>query len=138
MDGHNVILTGGAQNIGAGVDKKLAAAGANVMIADLQHDKAQETAEQIEAETGKRCIGMGCDVTKADDVDAAVRATGDAFGGISTLVNNVGWGRAITTRPQSPTMTWSTPMDGQKCGQSPAPPEASKSSAQHNQRQSAH
>lgn len=93
---------GGAQNIGAGIAKTLAAAGANVMIADLQGDKAQETARQIEAETGGRCIGMGCDVTKAEDIDALVQATVDAFGGISTLVNNVGWGprhddpRAIT------------------------------------------
>lgn len=92
MDGHNVILTGGAQNIGAGVAKTLAAAGANVMIADLQGDKARETAAQIAAETGSHCIGMGCDVTDAEDIDALVVATVEAFGGISTLVNNVGWG----------------------------------------------
>ncbi len=90
MDGHNVILTGGAQNIDAGVAKTLAGAGANVMIADLKDDKAQQTAKQIEAETGSRCIGMGCDVTKKDDIDAVVAATVEAFGGISTLVNNVG------------------------------------------------
>ncbi|MGO1502657.1 MAG: SDR family oxidoreductase [Marinobacter sp.] len=102
MNGHNVVLTGGAQNIGAGIAKTLVAAGANVMIADLQGDKAKETARQIEAETGGRCIGMGCDVTRAEDIDALVKATVDAFGGISTLVNNVGWGprhadpRAIT------------------------------------------
>ncbi|NYT77721.1 SDR family oxidoreductase [Alcaligenaceae bacterium] len=92
MDGHNVIITGGAQNIGAGVAKTLAAAGANVMIADLQGDKAAATAAQIEAETGKRCLGMACDVTKAEDINAVVAATVAAFGGISTLVNNVGWG----------------------------------------------
>ncbi|WP_274630342.1 SDR family oxidoreductase [Arvimicrobium flavum] len=93
MDGHSVILTGGAQNIGAGVAKVLAAAGAKVMIADLQGDKAAQTAERIEAETGGRCIGMACDVTKAEDIAAVVAATVKAFGGISTLVNNVGWGR---------------------------------------------
>lgn len=92
MEDHNVILTGGAQNIGAGVAKALAGAGANVMIADLQGDKAKETAAQIEKTTGGRCLGMACDVTRAEDIDALVKATVDAFGGISTLVNNVGWG----------------------------------------------
>jgi NAD(P)-dependent dehydrogenase (short-subunit alcohol dehydrogenase family) len=36
--------------------------------------------------------GMKCDVTSLDDVNAMVKATADAFGGISTLINNVGWG----------------------------------------------
>ncbi len=92
MEGHNVLITGGAQNIGAGIAKTLSGAGANVMIADLQGDKAQETAAEIEKETGNRCLGMACDVTRAEDINALVKATVDAFGGISTLVNNVGWG----------------------------------------------
>ncbi|MCL3883204.1 SDR family oxidoreductase [Marivita sp. GX14005] len=92
MEGHNVLITGGAQNIGAGIAKTLSGAGANVMIADLQGDKAQQTASEIEKETGNRCLGMACDVTKAEDIDTLVKATVDAFGGISTLVNNVGWG----------------------------------------------
>ncbi len=92
MTDHKVIITGGAQNIGAGVAKLLAGAGASVMIADLQGDKAQETAARIEAETGSRCMGMACDVTKASDIDAVVAACVKNFGGVSTLVNNVGWG----------------------------------------------
>lgn len=91
MKGHNVRITGGAQNIGAGIAKTLAGAGANVMIADLQGDKAKETAEEIENETGARCLGMACDVTKAEDIDALVKTTVDALGVVSTLVNNVGW-----------------------------------------------
>ena len=89
MDDHNVIITGGAQNIGAGIARTLAGAGAQVMIADLQGDKAKATAQDIAAETGSRCMGMACDVTKKDDIDALVAATVEAFGGISTLVNNV-------------------------------------------------
>ena len=44
MDGHNVIITGGAQNIGAGIAKTLCGAGAKVMIADLNGEKAAATA----------------------------------------------------------------------------------------------
>ncbi|MBB3973196.1 SDR family oxidoreductase [Hansschlegelia beijingensis] len=92
MTGHNVVVTGGAQNIGAGIARSLAGAGARVMIADLNGEKAAETAAAIAAETGQDCRGMACDVTDEAAIRAVVAATADAFGGISTLVNNVGWG----------------------------------------------
>lgn len=92
MTGHNVIITGGAQNIGAGIARTLSAAGAKVMIADLNGEKAAATAASIAAETGNDCRGMACNVTVLEDINAVVKATAGAFGGISTLVNNVGWG----------------------------------------------
>jgi 7-alpha-hydroxysteroid dehydrogenase len=92
MDDHAVIITGGAQNIGAAVARTLAGAGASVMIADLDGDKAKETAAAIAAETGRPVLGIKCDVTSESDIQACVDATAKAFGGISTLINNVGWG----------------------------------------------
>jgi 7-alpha-hydroxysteroid dehydrogenase len=92
MDGHRAVITGGAQNIGAGIAKTLSGAGAKVMIADLNGDKAAETAAAIAEATGNDCRGMACDVTDQAAIDAVVATTVDAFGGISTLVNNVGWG----------------------------------------------
>jgi 7-alpha-hydroxysteroid dehydrogenase len=92
MTGHTVLITGGAQNIGAGIARTLSGAGARVMIADLNGEKAAETAAAIAAETGNDCRGMACDVTDKVAIDAVVAATAAAFGGISTLVNNVGWG----------------------------------------------
>ena len=92
MTGHNALITGGAQNIGAGIARTLSGAGAKVMIADLNGDKAAETAAAIAAETGNDCRGMACNVTDLADIEAVVAATVAAFGGISTLVNNVGWG----------------------------------------------
>ncbi len=92
MNGHIVLITGGAQNIGAGIAKTLSGAGARVMIADLNGDMAKDTAAAIRKETGHDCLGIKCDVTSADDIAATVAATVKAFGGISTLVNNVGWG----------------------------------------------
>jgi 7-alpha-hydroxysteroid dehydrogenase len=44
MDGHNVIITGAAQNIGAQIAKTLSAAGAKVMVCDLQGEKCADTA----------------------------------------------------------------------------------------------
>jgi 7-alpha-hydroxysteroid dehydrogenase len=92
MDGHTVIITGGAQNIGAGIARTLSGAGAKVMIADLKGDLAKATAADIAKETGSDCRGMACDVTDRAAIDQVVAETVKAFGGISTLVNNVGWG----------------------------------------------
>ncbi len=92
MDGHSVIITGGAQNIGAGIAKTLSGAGAKVMIADLNGEMAAETAAEITAITGNDCRGMACDVTDQTAINAVVARTVEEFGGISTLVNNVGWG----------------------------------------------
>ena len=92
MDGHRVVITGGAQNIGAGIAKTLSGAGAKVMIADLNGEKAAETAAAIAEATGNDCRGMACDVTDQAAIDGVVATTVHAFGGISTLVNNVGWG----------------------------------------------
>ncbi len=94
MGGHAAIVTGGAQNIGEAIARTFAGAGARVMIADLDGDKAAATARAISAETGSEVIGMACDVTNDAQIDACVGATVKAFGGVSTLVNNVGWGRA--------------------------------------------
>lgn len=94
MTGHVAVVTGGAQNIGAAIARSFAGAGASVMIADLQGDKAQSTAERIATDTGQPVMGMRCDVTSEADIRACVNATVQAFGGISTLVNNVGWGEA--------------------------------------------
>lgn len=92
MTGHNVIVTGGAQNIGAGIARLLSGAGAQVLIADLNGELAQETASAIEKETGNACRGMTCDVTSLEDIQAVTSTAVREFGGISTLVNNVGWG----------------------------------------------
>lgn len=92
LDGHKVIITGGAQNIGAGIARLFSAVGADVLIADLKGDLARETADAIERETEHKCRGIACDVTKEEDIQATVAMALKEFGGITTLVNNVGWG----------------------------------------------
>jgi 7-alpha-hydroxysteroid dehydrogenase len=83
-------------------------AGAKVMIGDLNGEKAADTVSDIARETGSGCRGMKCDVTSLDDVNAMVKATADAFGGISTLINNVGWGASPILR-RSPKRNSSSP-----------------------------
>jgi NAD(P)-dependent dehydrogenase (short-subunit alcohol dehydrogenase family) len=95
MSNHVAIVTGGAQNIGEAIAKTFSGAGAKVMIADLNGDKAKETAAAIQAATGNEVLGIDCNVTVEADIQRCVDETVKAFGGVSTLVNNVGWGRAF-------------------------------------------
>lgn len=92
MTDHVALITGGAQDIGEAIALTFAAAGARVMIADLNGEKAEATAKRIADETGQHVLGMKCDVTDDSQIRACVAKTVDSFGGLSTLVNNVGWG----------------------------------------------
>jgi len=83
------LVTGGAQGIGAGVAKRLAAGGAAVGVLDLQQEAAQAVADEITA-AGGRAIGLGADVSKRDQVEAAVAQVATEFGGLHILVNNAG------------------------------------------------
>lgn len=92
LERKTIIITGGAGAIGAATGHVLAAHGANIVIADLNGEGAKATAEHIEKETGKKCIGLRSDATNEADLDTLVKTTVDTFGKISGLVNNVGWG----------------------------------------------
>jgi NAD(P)-dependent dehydrogenase (short-subunit alcohol dehydrogenase family) len=92
MTDHVALITGGAQNIGEAIALTFAGAGAKVMIADLNGEKAAATAKKIAEQTGQQVLGMACDVTDDNQIKACVAKTVEAFGGLSTLVNNVGWG----------------------------------------------
>jgi NAD(P)-dependent dehydrogenase (short-subunit alcohol dehydrogenase family) len=92
MTDHVALITGGAQNIGEAIARTFAGAGAKVMIADLKGEQAEATARKIASETGQSVLGMKCDVTDDEQINACIAKTVSAFGSLSTLVNNVGWG----------------------------------------------
>ena len=83
------LVTGGAQGIGAAIAARLAADGAKVAVLDLNKDTAQATVEQITG-IGGTAIALGADVSKADQVQAAVDQVAAEFGGLHILVNNAG------------------------------------------------
>ncbi|MEO9138696.1 MAG: SDR family NAD(P)-dependent oxidoreductase [Jatrophihabitans sp.] len=83
------LVTGGAQGIGAAIAARLAADGAKVGVLDLQQDAAQATADEI-TKAGGTAIALGADVSKREQVQAAVDALVGEFGGLQILVNNAG------------------------------------------------
>jgi len=83
------IVTGAARGIGAAVAKRLSADGFAVGLLDLDEAACVKGAEAIGAEGG-RAVGVGFDVSDAEQVEAAVAKVADQLGAPTVLVNNAG------------------------------------------------
>lgn len=92
LAGKTVIVTGGGSNIGRAITLTFAKEGANVAIADFDEPQAKKVVGEANAlGGGGRTIAIKTDVTKLDEVEAAVKKALEEFGKIDVLVNNVGW-----------------------------------------------
>jgi 2-hydroxycyclohexanecarboxyl-CoA dehydrogenase len=92
LTGKTAIVTGGARGIGKGIAMTLAKQGANVVIADLLLDAAQETAAEI-SKTGAKVLAVKTDIADLASVKSMVEKVKSEFGKIDILVNNAGWDR---------------------------------------------
>ena len=87
------IVTGASRGIGRAVALTLAAAGAHVVVNYARSSTAADEVVAQIAETGGSAIALQADVSKADQVDALVKATLDKWGRVDVLVNNAGIAR---------------------------------------------
>jgi 3-oxoacyl-[acyl-carrier protein] reductase len=88
LDGKSALVTGGGGGFGAEIARVFAREGAKVVILDLNGDAAEAVAREI---GGAACAVKG-DVTRADDIAAAVAAARELGGGrLDIVVNNAGW-----------------------------------------------
>jgi len=83
------IVTGAARGIGAGIAIRLAADGMAVAVLDLNEADCAGTVKEIENAGGK-ALAVGCDVSKGDQVNAAVERIAAELGPPTVLVNNAG------------------------------------------------
>jgi len=81
---HVALVTGGASGIGAAVAAAFQAQGAEVVVLDRDGDAAAAVAKKLGG------LGLGCDVTKGEQVRAAFDAAAAAFGGVDIVVSNAG------------------------------------------------
>jgi len=91
VDGAVALVTGAGAGIGRAIAETFAAAGASVAVTDRDAATAKEAADAIIAAGGK-ATSAACDVTKEEDLVAAVDLAVNAFGGLTILVNNAGGG----------------------------------------------
>lgn len=84
------IVTGAAQGFGAAIARRLAEAGATVVVADLNAGAAEKTAAEIATATDGTCVGRGVDVTDEAAVADLFDGVEIDHGDVSILVNNAG------------------------------------------------
>jgi 3-oxoacyl-[acyl-carrier protein] reductase len=88
------VITGGGQGIGLAIATTFVAAGARVVLGDLDVTRAEEAA----ADLGAAALGVGCNVVESKDVDRLLRAAEEHFGTVNIMVNNAGITRDATMR----------------------------------------
>lgn len=100
----NAIVTGGATGIGKAISLKLSELGANVVVADINREAAESTADEL----SERSIGFECDVTDIDRIQRMVEHSVSELGSIDILVNNAGIAGASGwfTRAESTEEDW--------------------------------
>jgi len=86
--GRVAFVTGGASGIGLAIVRRLAAEGACVAIADLNHEAAAELAASLGG--NDVAIALKVDVTQEAEIQEAMNRTAIAFGGVDLVVNNAG------------------------------------------------
>lgn len=88
------IVTGGGGGIGREICLRLAEAGCNVAVMDLDAESAQVTADAVMA-TGRKASVLAVDICDHAAVLDAVEALRTGFGSVDILVNNAGWDRGM-------------------------------------------
>ena len=87
LEGHRVLVTGGARGLGLAFASACAAAGARVVIADLRAELAQQVAATLRSQ-GHEVLALPLDLADPASVEACAQAAVAALGGLDGLVNN--------------------------------------------------
>ena len=89
LEGQAAIVTGAGRGIGRSIALELATLGADIVVADVLDDNAEQVAEEIHA-LGRQAIPIHVDVTARSDLDAMAAKAMSEFGRLDVLVNNAG------------------------------------------------
>lgn len=90
LSGRAVLITGGASGIGASLVEHFARQGCRVAFLDIQEDAANALVERLSGDGAAEVHYLHCDITKVDELQKAVVAATQKFGGLDVLVNNAG------------------------------------------------
>jgi NAD(P)-dependent dehydrogenase (short-subunit alcohol dehydrogenase family) len=91
LSGRTALVTGAARGLGRAIALALADAGADVALGLRDASRDGGLADEVRA-LGRRALPLQMDVTRLDEVEAAVRATVEQLGSLDLLVNNAGGG----------------------------------------------
>jgi NAD(P)-dependent dehydrogenase (short-subunit alcohol dehydrogenase family) len=94
LDGRIALVTGAARGLGRAIALALAEAGADLALGLRDASRDDGLAGEIR-DLGRRALSLQMDVTRLEEVDAAVAATVEQFGSLDLLVNNAGGGAGL-------------------------------------------
>jgi 3-oxoacyl-[acyl-carrier protein] reductase len=89
LQGRIAVVTGAAQGIGRAIAESLAAAGADIVVADLDPGRSQETVAAVE-KLGRKALSVKVNVADSNETKSLVEQVIKAWGKIDILVNNAG------------------------------------------------
>ena len=130
LSGKVALITGGGTGIGRAIALAFAREGASVAVAGRRLEKLREVISEIQR-AGGAGLAMECDVTRAREVERAVKGTVERFGRLNVLVNNAGtlhvstvegiseeeWDRVMTVNVKGPfLMSRAVLPEFRKCG----------------------
>ena len=92
LTGQVAIVTGCSTGLGVQMAKALASQGANIVALARREALVKEVAENLSKEYGVKAIGVSCDITDTDRVEAAIDTVLKEFGRIDIVINNAGTG----------------------------------------------
>ncbi|MEP5008637.1 SDR family oxidoreductase [Roseobacter sp.] len=107
VSGKTVFITGASRGIGESTAKEFARAGANVVLTARGADAIRALAEEI----GPQAMAVPCDVADYAQVEAAVSAATERFGGVDVLINNAGLVDPISHLDTSDPEDWGRIID---------------------------
>jgi NAD(P)-dependent dehydrogenase (short-subunit alcohol dehydrogenase family) len=89
LSGRVAMITGAGSGMGRAAARLFAAEGASVVVAEVNAETGRQVEREI-GEAGDRALFVECDVSRAEQVRAAVDAARSEFGGLHVLYNNAG------------------------------------------------
>ncbi len=107
LTGKTALITGASRGIGEAAARVMAGYGANVVLAA----RSTSDIDRIAAEIGDNAMAVSCDVSRYQDLQKAVAAARDRFGGLDILVNNAGVIDPIARLEESDPDIWNQAVD---------------------------
>ena len=115
LTGFAVLVTGASGNLGSGIARRFAAAGAAVAV---HYHRDEESARALTAELaapGRPAVALGADLTDPDAGNRLVTSAAERLGGLTTLVNNAGV-QPVTPLAELDAAEWQRVLDGNVTG----------------------